>query len=65
MTEDRRNIFLWEPFQVGKYSPVFNPKECDYSMEEELYIMRNCSNEDFQWEDYNFRFYWKLKSDGV
>ena len=63
MTEDRRNIFLWNVRQVGKYSPVFNPKECDYSKAEEVYIIQHYDKPGFKWEDYNFRFYWKLKSD--
>ena len=63
MTEDRRNIFLWNVRQVGKYSPVFNPKGCDYSKAEEVYIIQHYDKPGFKWEDYNFRFYWKLKSD--
>ena len=39
MTIDRRNIFLWDTLNAGKYSPLFNPKQCDYSEEEEVYII--------------------------
>ena len=62
MTVDRRNILLWSPNQVGKYSPVFNPKQCDYNKNEEIHIIQNYEQPNFPWEIYNFKFYWKLKN---
>ena len=63
MTIDRRNIFLWDTLNAGKYSPLFNPKQCDYSEEEEVYIIQNCDKPDFPWKNYTFKFYWRLKNE--
>ena len=63
MTEDRRNIFLWEPFQVGKYSPVFNENFIDISPEERIILGKKYRSHTLDLDTCHFILRWKLKSD--
>ena len=61
MTVDRKNILLWSPNQVGKYSPLFHSE--DYTVTDKYYLAKNYNQPDFDWSKYPLRFSWKIKSE--
>ncbi len=61
MTIDRRNIFLWDTLNAGKYSPLFHSE--DYTEDDKDYLAKNYNQPDFDWSKYPLRFSWKLKSE--
>ena len=61
MTIDRRNIFLWDTLNAGKYSPLFHSE--DYTEDDKYYLVKNYNQPDFDWSKYPLRFSWKLKSE--